>query len=124
MAGYAIVPAHPPLPTPWNLPFHAALSGSHTSILISESLDGVRVACTRQKALSAAYGFAWLPRPAPPARAPPRPAPRPAAPSRPGAAGGVNAPAATICAEVTRASCSGSADRLSHVAATADGAWM
>src|ERR1043166_6704890 len=118
MAGYAIVPAYPPFPTAWNFPFHTALSGSHTSILTSESLDGVSVACTRQNAGSAAYGFGWLP------RAPPRPAPRPAAPSRAGAAGGaggVNAPAATACAEVIRAFCSGSTLRPSQVAAEASG---
>src|ERR1041385_341979 len=121
MAGYAIVPAHPPFPTAWNFPFHTALSGSHTSILISEGPGGVSVACTRQNAGSAAYGFGWLPRPP---RAPPRPAPRPAAPSRAGAAGGaggVNTPAATACAEVIRAFCSGSTLRLSQVAAEASG---
>src|SRR5712691_1169295 len=97
---------------------------------MSESLDGVSVSATRQKAGSIAYGFAWFPpRPAP--RAPPRPAApsrpaapaRPAAPSRPGTtggAGGVNAPAATSCAEVTRAFCRGRTVRLSHVAAIAD----
>src|SRR5262250_2984707 len=104
MAGYAIVPAHPPLPTAWNLPFHIALSGSQTSILMSESLDGVNVAATLQNAGSAEYGLGWL-APRPPPRAPPaRAPPRPAAASRPGgagAAGGVNAPAGTSCAEVT-----------------------
>jgi hypothetical protein len=39
------------------LPFHVALSGSHTSILMSESLDGVNVAATLQNAGSAAYGL-------------------------------------------------------------------
>src|SRR5262249_13764176 len=42
-----MVPANPPLPTPWKRPFHP-LNGIHTSILISESLVGVRVAATRQ----------------------------------------------------------------------------
>ena len=37
------MPAHPPLPTPCNFPFHPA-AGSHTSTLMSESLDGVSVA--------------------------------------------------------------------------------
>src|SRR5215510_2307674 len=104
MAGYTIVPAHPPLPTAWNLPFHVELSGSQTSILMSESLDGVNVAATLQKAGSAEYGFGWL-APRPPPRAPPaRAPPRPGAPSRAataGAAGGVNAPAATSCADIT-----------------------
>src|SRR6476619_3121001 len=103
-----MVPAHPPLPTAWNLPFHALLSGSHTSILMSESLEGVSVAAILQNAGSAEYGFGWL-APRPPPRAAPAPraaAPRAAPPSRPGTtggAGGVNAPAATTCAEVTRA---------------------
>src|SRR5262249_13939597 len=44
-----MVPAQPPLPTPWNLPFHA-WTGSQTSILMSESDEGVRVAATRQNA--------------------------------------------------------------------------
>src|SRR3954453_1525502 len=42
-------PAHAPLPTCWNLPFQP-LSGSHTSLLMSESAEGVSVSCTRQKA--------------------------------------------------------------------------
>src|SRR5919198_5184914 len=44
-----MVPAQPPLPTAWNLPFHA-WAGSQTSILMSESEEGVSVAATRQKA--------------------------------------------------------------------------
>src|SRR5579872_2142024 len=44
-----MVPAQAPLPTDCRLPFHPA-SGSHISILISESLTGVRVAATRQNA--------------------------------------------------------------------------
>src|SRR5205823_4609390 len=43
-----MVPAQPPLPTAWNLPFHA-WAGSQTSILMSESDEGVSVAATRQK---------------------------------------------------------------------------
>ena len=65
------MPAHPPLPTAWNLPFHVVLSGSHTSILMSESLDGVSVAATLQNADSVAYGLGWL-APRPPPRAPQR----------------------------------------------------
>lgn len=42
-----MVPAQPPLPTAWNFRFQPA-DGSQTSILMSESLDGVRVAATRQ----------------------------------------------------------------------------
>src|SRR6187399_128101 len=41
-----MLPAQPPLPTPWSLPFHPE-TGSHTSILMSESLDGLSVAVTR-----------------------------------------------------------------------------
>jgi hypothetical protein len=37
------------LPTAWNLPFQPD-AGSHTSILMSESLDGLLVIATRQKA--------------------------------------------------------------------------
>src|SRR6185295_5047866 len=44
-----MLPFHPPLPTAWNFPFHPA-AGSHTSILISESVDGLSVAATRQNA--------------------------------------------------------------------------
>jgi hypothetical protein len=92
------------LPTAWNLPFHVVLSGSQTSILMSESLDGVNVAAILQNAGSAEYGLDWL-APRPPPRGPPARAPaRPAAPSRAataGAAGGVNPPAATSCADVT-----------------------
>src|SRR5215217_6467127 len=42
-------PAQAPLPTCWNLLFHP-LSGSQTSLLMSESADGVSVSWTRQKA--------------------------------------------------------------------------
>jgi hypothetical protein len=47
MAGEAIAPLKAPLPTAWNLPFQP-VAGSHTSILMSESLVGVSVAATRQ----------------------------------------------------------------------------
>jgi hypothetical protein len=49
MAGKLIDPAHAPLPTDWSELFQPA-AGIHTSILISESLDGFSVAPTRQKA--------------------------------------------------------------------------
>src|SRR6185503_8833701 len=39
----------PPLPTAWNLPFQPE-TGIQTSILMSESDEGVRVAATRQNA--------------------------------------------------------------------------
>ena len=42
-ARYEIAPAHPPLPTAWNLPFQPD-AGIQTSILMSESLDGFSVA--------------------------------------------------------------------------------
>src|SRR5438876_12446674 len=44
-----MVPAQPPLPTAWNFPFQAR-AGRQTSILTSESNEGVSVAATRQKA--------------------------------------------------------------------------
>jgi hypothetical protein len=44
-----MTPAHAPLPTASNFPFQLSI-GSQTSILMSESLDGVRVAVTRQNA--------------------------------------------------------------------------
>src|SRR5438876_5984088 len=44
-----MAPAQPPLPRAWNFPFHAR-AGSQTSILMSESDEGVSVAATRQKA--------------------------------------------------------------------------
>src|SRR5882724_13446842 len=45
-----MMPAAPPLPVPRNLPFHAAVGGSHTSILMCDSGVGVSVAATRQNA--------------------------------------------------------------------------
>src|SRR5215813_5626485 len=44
-----MVPAQPPLPTAWNFPFQSE-AGSQTSILMSESGEGVSVAATRQNA--------------------------------------------------------------------------
>src|SRR3954452_20731524 len=96
MAAYPIAPFHAPLPTAWNFPFQFA-AGSQTSILMSESLDGVSVAATRQ---NAGRSVMALPRPARP----------------PGAE---NAPAATGCPIVTVAFGSVSEARLSHVAASA-----
>src|SRR4051794_29736860 len=95
IAAYAIVPAHPPLPTAWNLPFQPD-AGSHTSILISESGDGVSVAATRQNPGSAFIASLCVPRPAP---------------------GVVNAPAATVCASVTLPASSDNVDSSSHVRA-------
>src|SRR5258708_38322278 len=77
-----MLPDHPPFPTARNLPFQS-VAGSHTSILMSESLDGASVAATRQNGGRSAY-----------ARALP-----PAAPA-PGAAGGTKPPAATNAAAV------------------------
>jgi hypothetical protein len=45
----SMLPFHPPLPVAWNLPFHPE-EGSQTSILMSESGDGLSVAATRQNA--------------------------------------------------------------------------
>src|SRR5262249_58608712 len=44
-----LFPPPPPLPTAWNFPFQAR-AGSQTSILMSESGEGLTVAATRQKA--------------------------------------------------------------------------
>src|ERR1700684_2869009 len=44
-----MLPAQPPLPTPWNFWFQPSM-GSHSSMRMSESLDGVSVAATRQNA--------------------------------------------------------------------------
>src|SRR5687768_7705344 len=94
----SMLPFHPPLPTVRNLPFQFA--GSHSSILMSDSLVGASVAATRQNAGRSAIG------------APPRP-PRP---------GAVNVPAATGCAIVMVTLGSFADDRLSHVAAAAGAA--
>src|SRR6476620_12220963 len=85
-----MLPAHPPPPTNWNLPFQ--LSGSHASISISESGDGRRIAFTRHRAGTIWGGAAGAPRP------------RPSGPGADGGAGatprpgGVYGPAATISA--------------------------
>src|SRR5213594_2239431 len=98
MAPYEIVPAHPPLPTAWNFPFHPD-SGSQTSTLMSESLEGASAASTRQNA--GRLRNAW-----------------PMAAGGLGvAAGGVNAPGSTMRASVIVA-CGRAIDaRLSHAAA-------
>src|SRR5262245_55140264 len=44
-----MLPLQPPLPTAWNLPFQPE-AGIQTSILMSESADGLSVAATRQNA--------------------------------------------------------------------------
>jgi hypothetical protein len=90
-----MTPAHPPLPTAWSFPFQVDV-GSQTSALMSESFDGVSVASTRQKEGKLAYN-----------RALPRPPPR-------GPGGGSNAPAATVCADVTCAFGNASAARSSQ----------
>src|SRR6516225_1698867 len=67
-----MLPAHPPLPIIWNLPFQFS-AGSQSSILISESAEGFRVAATRQCAGNIS-GAACAPRPVGAAAgAPPRP---------------------------------------------------
>src|SRR5688572_29968038 len=86
-----MMPAQPPLPTAWYLPFHPS-DGSHTSTLMSESDDGVSVAATRQWAGSISGGTAGAP-PRPPAGA----AAGGGAPPRPGC---TNGPAATASALV------------------------
>src|ERR1700733_9344997 len=90
-------PFQPPFPTEPSFPFQFD-AGSHTSILISESLDGFSVAAIRQNAGRSANA-APPPRPPPPA--------------------GAKAPAATDCARVIVVSGSLSDDRFSHVAAAA-----
>src|SRR6185503_17105174 len=97
-----MVPAQAPLPTDCRLRFHP-LSGSQTSILISESLTGVMVAATRQNA--ARFRNADPCWPFPPARS-----------------GGVKAPAATGSAMVMVVLLSFRAVRLSHAGAPNTGA--
>src|ERR1700722_180505 len=90
-----MVPFQPPLPTACRSLFQPD-AGSQTSILISESLEGVSVAITRQKAGRPLKSSAFD-----------RPGP--------GTAGGVNAPAATLCADVMVTFGRLSLERLSHV---------
>src|SRR6185503_6320782 len=108
-----MMPAHPPLPTAWNLPFQFS-AGSHTSISIFESDDGFSTACTRQCAGSIVCGAAG-PCPRPPAGGAPRPAAGATGPSGgPCWAGGVNGPAGTSWAEVIVVFGSASAASFSH----------
>src|SRR5438552_3389989 len=96
MAGYAMTPANPPPPTAWYFPFQFD-AGSQTSTLISESLEGLRVAATRQNAGRSrnACGTAF-------------------AAVAPMGVGGANAPAPTICAKVIAAFGSVRDAKLSH----------
>src|SRR5262245_22602727 len=57
-----MLPAQPPFPTPCSLPFHPS-TGSHTSTLMSESLDGLSVPVTRHIAgrLANACGMLGIP---------------------------------------------------------------
>jgi hypothetical protein len=95
---YRRLPVNAPFPTAWSFPFHPS-AGIQTSTLMSESLEGVSVAATRQNAGSAAYCRAC-----------------PSDSDRPGGIGGVNAPAATTSAVVIVPSGSNSDARLSHAA--------
>src|SRR5712692_4895671 len=96
-----MLPLQPPLPTAWNLPFQPE-AGIQISILMSESVVGLRVAATRQKAgrsLNDAGGaLAGC------------------------GAGALNAPAATGSARVMVVSGRVSEARFSQVAATAGAA--
>src|SRR4030042_417916 len=97
-----MLPAHTPLPVPTSLPFQFS-AGIQTSILISESVVGVSVAVTRQKA------GAFLKTAS--ASGPPIISPPP---------GGVNCPASTRDAEVIFPSDNVSDARLSQVAGVAE----
>src|SRR5262245_51464636 len=101
-------PANPPLPTPMNLPFQFWI-GSQSSMLISESDDGLSTICTRQWAgMLAGDALPGVARPAAP-RAPGAPGPR--------AGGG---PSGTIAAVTMAASANLRVARLSQgVAAVA-----
>ena len=92
-----MVPAQPPLPTARNFPFQFS-DGSHNSISMRESGEGVRVAATRQKAGSCLKAaLCW---------------------AEPGAE---NAPAATSCAVVIFAWGSASAASRSQPAGDGSG---
>src|SRR3954465_8064322 len=86
----AIEPVQPPFPLPSKLPFQPDM-GSQSSILISESPDGFKVAAIRQKA-GTVKGAAPLP-------------PRPACGS---------SPAGTVCASVMAVFSKASEARLSQ----------
>src|SRR5882762_5804839 len=95
-----MAPLKAPLPTAWNFPFQFA-AGIQSSILMSESSDGVSVAVTLQNARGALIACAA---PAPP----------------PGVAG-VNAPASTARASVIVTLGTVSDVRPSHVAVASSG---
>src|SRR5580704_3090800 len=90
-----MVPPAPPLPVPRNLPFQLPDGGSHTSILMCESGDGLTVAATRQNAGTVTDG----------------------APA--GAPWTLNGPASTAVADVMVVSGSVKADSRSHGPAAA-----
>ena len=116
-----MAPAKPPLPGTTNLRFHPA-AGIHSSILIAESVLGISVAVTRQKAGRSANGELGppprAPRPCAPAAAPRAGAAGGAAPPRP-AGNGANFPASTRFASVIVVCGSANDARLSHEAAAA-----
>src|SRR6516225_11798242 len=98
-----MTPAQPPLPTACSFRFQPDV-GSQNSTLISESLEGLRVAATRQNSGRSLYTVsAPLPLPCP-------------------APGGVNWPAATTCARVIVVSGRATEARLLQVAANAGAA--
>src|ERR1035438_4608863 len=87
-----MVPAQAPLPTDSSAPVQFE-AGIHTSILMSESGEGFSVAAMRQNAGRFLYAF-------------PPPLPPPC--------GGMNSPAATVCAKVIVVFFSASVWRLSQ----------
>src|SRR3954469_16850605 len=97
-----MMPAQPPPPTNWNLPFQ--FSGSHASISISESGEGRRIALMRQCAGTICGGAA----------APPRPGAAGAAGAAPPRPGCTNGPAAFISAATIVVFGSESDFRFSH----------
>src|SRR5262245_51939863 len=84
-------PAKPPLPMPWNLPFHPE-AGIQTSNWISESAEGLMLPATRQNSGISGSGCP---------------------------AGGVKLPAGESVAEAIAVCGRASDARLSHVAAPA-----
>src|SRR5207244_1139295 len=96
-----MLPFQPPFPTASNFPFQFE-AGIHSSILISESGEGLSVAAIRQNA-------GRSPNAAPPPRPPP-----PA---------GAKAPAATACTDVIVVSGNLSAARPAQGAAAAESEW-
>jgi hypothetical protein len=96
-AGYGIVPPRPPLPAACTLRFHPD-AGSHTSIRMSESGEGVSFAVMRQNAgsvLNTAAAAALFPE------------------------GGANAPAWIVSADVTVPFCRRTCDSDSHATGAA-----